>query len=159
MKLETIINKIHSSIESGTQDQLLEWFKKHLEKEPDSVDLHYWHLEALANSNLDGEHETEELLVLNRLGTIVRNKSDYDVLTVAKAYAYQGEIRYAKPDRQKYFDKAKAILMTLDQKHYDVRYLCRFIDEYYHHEIRKLIYFNTNNQGMFTQPDVYHLKK
>lgn len=148
MKVNELYDEFYDIADGHDPEKLLPWINKLLKNNNDDVDLRYIFLEILRWNNLDVEDDQEEPQVLKLCTEIIKNRTQDNLLTVAKAYSYRGEMRHFGSDRRKDFDKAREILNGLDQNDKEVIFLKQFIQLLYPQLFRVYLPIYTNYLNM-----------
>lgn len=149
MKVHELYDKFYDLADEQKPEKLLPWINKLLKHNADDLDLRYMFLEVLRWNNLDVEDDKEEPQVLKFCTEIIKNKTQNNPLAVAKAYSYRGEMRHFGIDRRKDFDKAREILIGLNQNDKEVIFLKQFIQLLYSLQFREYLPIYTNYLNMF----------
>ncbi len=128
MKENLLFNKMWKLYDESDNESLLQWIERELKKNPKDVDYNYIFLEVLSLINYDNDREHKEPEVIQLCTELIRSREAIDQLTIAKAYAYRGEIKFLAIDRRKDFDKSRLILDKFYQKDSEVNFLNKFIN-------------------------------
>jgi len=149
MEIDKLYDTYYAKAEKNESEKLLKWINNLLKKDKNDIDLRYLYLDILRRNNLDVEDDKAEPEVLELCTNIIKTRADHDPITIAKAYAYRGEMRHFGIDRRKDFDKAKNILINLNKKNGEVYFLNEFIKPLYGLEFRRYLPMSTNYLNMF----------
>lgn len=149
MKVNELYDSFWALADKGEPENLLRWINKLLRDNENNLDLKFIRLECLRWNHMDVEDDQEEPLVQNYCTDIIRNNEKHSTITLVKAYAYRGAIKYRAIDRVKDFDKARDVLKNLNPKNKEVKFMKQFIDIQYPFEYREYLFYDSDYHYLF----------